>query len=68
MVDQYFTEILEIFDQSTIPSHVLKCRKILRNYGNLIFNNAFNSIVSYQRRAMFTGELRPKLSFVYQMN
>ena len=28
----------------------------------------FNSIVSYQRRAMFTGELRPKLSFVYQMN
>ena len=33
MVDQYFTEIFEICHQSThstIPIHVLKCRKILK--------------------------------------
>ena len=35
MVDQYFTEIFDICDQSTIPIHVLKCRMILKNAGNL---------------------------------
>ena len=36
MVDQCFTKIFEICDQSTIPIHVLKCRKILKNAGNLM--------------------------------
>ena len=30
LVDQYFTELFEICDPSTIPIHVLKCRKILK--------------------------------------
>ena len=36
MVDQYFTELFDICDQSTIEIHVLKCRKILKNAGNLL--------------------------------
>ena len=36
VVDQYFTKIFEICDQSTIPIHVLKCREILKNAGTLI--------------------------------
>ena len=32
MVDQYFKEIFEICDQSTIPIHVLKCCKNLKKH------------------------------------
>ena len=38
MVDPYLTDIFEICDQSTIPIHVLKCREILKNIGNLMRN------------------------------
>ena len=48
-MDQYFAEIFEICDQSTIPIHVLKCRKILA--GNLLHISKYISCARQKVRA-----------------